>query len=379
MIEFENEWDRPAKIKVVGIGGGGGNAINRMILSKVQGVEFISINTDVQVLQMNLAPLKIQIGAKITRGLGSGAVPEIGKKAAEEDRDRIADALAGADMIFLTAGMGGGTGTGASPVIAEIAKAANALTVAVVTKPFDFEAPTKARIAEEGVNQLKDKVDTLITIPNEKLFAIANNETPFFETFVLADEVLKNAVAGISDLITYPGIINVDFADVKTIMSLRGGALMGIGVGTGPSKAVLAAEAAITSPLLEDVRIDGARGVLINVTCGPDLAAKELNEAISMIKKRVDNDAHIIFGARLDDAMYNEVKITVIATGFDLRRDSGEGVIRFKDIAVGDESAKNGFASEGAYLKEFAEIDDKENSNLETPAYVRRKASLNIF
>lgn len=374
MIKFENEWEKPAKIKVVGIGGAGGNAINRMINSKVIGVEFIAINTDVQVLQSNLAPLKIQIGAKVTRGLGAGAVPEIGRKSAEEDRDKIADALAGADMIFLTAGMGGGTGTGASPIIAEIAKTTNSLTVGVVTKPFEFEGVTKAKIAEQGIAELKDKIDTLITIPNEKLFAISNEQTSFFETFVLVDEVLKNAVAGISDLITYPGVINVDFADVKTIMSMRGGALMGIGIGTGPSKALLAAESAITSPLLDDVKIDGARGVLINVTAGADLTAKELNEAISMIRKRVDADAHIIFGARQDEAMYNEVKITIVATGFDIKR-TDDHVISFKQVVEDKNSVKE---KEGISLKEFIEID-KVDSSLETPAYVRRKAALNIF
>jgi cell division protein FtsZ len=390
MIEFENEWERPAKIKVVGIGGGGGNAINRMIQAKVQGVEFIAINTDVQVLQTNLAPLKIQIGTKITRGLGAGAVPEIGKKAAEEDRDKIADALAGADMVFLTAGMGGGTGTGASPIVAEIAKASNALTVAVVTKPFEFEASTKTKLAEEGIKELKEKVDTLITIPNDKLFEIATDETSCWDTFVLADEVLKNAVAGISDLITFAGIINVDFADVKTIMSMRGGALMGIGVGTGPTKALSAAESAISSPLLDDVRIDGAKGVLINVISGPDLAAKELKEAMTMIKKKVDPDAHIIFGTRRDESMYNEVKITIVATGFGVIENNHqiiqtkeEEVIPIKKVPIGatagipkDQSAS---LDEGAYLREFIEIDDEDSANLETPAYIRRKASLNMF
>lgn len=317
MIEFESEWDRPARIKVIGVGGGGGNAINRMITSKVSGVEFVSLNTDVQVLRTSLAPTKIQIGSRLTKGLGAGANPEMGRRAAEEDKDRIADALVGSDMVFITAGMGGGTGTGASPVVAEVAKATNALTVAVVTKPFAFEGKAKILLAEAGLKALQEHADTVIVIPNERLLTLNGESLTLLEAFLKADEVLRNAVAGISELITVPGLINLDFADVRTIMANMGGALMGIGVGTGEKKAVVAAETAITSPLLEDLTIDGAKGILINVTCGPDVTIMEINEAISMIQKRAHKDAHLIFGARIDEGLYNEVRITVIATGFD--------------------------------------------------------------
>jgi cell division protein FtsZ len=357
MIEFESDYEQGAKIKVVGVGGAGGNAIDRMINSKMTGVEFIAINTDLQALKGNLAPTKIQIGAKVTKGLGAGANPEIGRKSAEEDKDKIADALIGADMIFITAGMGKGTGTGASPIIAEIAKSTNALTVAVVTKPFAFEGVKKEIIAEEGINELKEKVDTLIVIPNEKLLSISDTPLLVNDAFLKADEVLRNAVAGISDLIVMPGLINVDFADVKTVMTNKGNALMGIGVGTGDKKALQAAEMAITSPLLDNVSIDGAKAALINIVCGPDVTIPEINEAVSMIQKRMHNEGHIIWGIRIDEGMYNEVKMTVIATGFERKTK-----LPTKEIEV----------------KESEHYESKiyRTTDLDTPAYIRRKISI---
>lgn len=379
MIEFENEWDRPARIKVVGVGGGGGNAINRMIISKMAGIEFIAINTDVQVLKSNISPLKIQIGSRITKGLGAGAVPEVGKKAAEEDKDRIADALLGADMVFITAGMGGGTGTGASPIVAELAKATGALTVAVVTKPFQFEGKTKFLIAEEGTKALSEKVDTLITIPNERLLTIGGDQLPFMESFQKADEVLRNAVAGISELITVPGLINLDFADVRTIMSNMGGALMGIGIGTGEKKAIMAAEAAISSPLLEDVSIDGAKGILVNITFGPDLTIKEVNDAVSMIQKRADSNVHLIFGARVDESLYNEVRITVIATGFGIRKEQKPAIKEIlKNVEKKEEVLVKPQPEPIVISRPASEMQESLYSDWETPAFVRRRTEISL-
>src|SRR5213593_2201537 len=306
-----------AKIKVIGVGGGGGNAVNRMIQSGIKGVEFLVTNTDVQAMRTCLAPVKIQIGAKLTKGLGAGANPEIGKQAALEDTDRILEALSGADMIFITTGMGGGTGTGAAPIIASLAAELGALTVAVVTKPFAFEGKRRRVQAEQGIRALRDTVDTLITIPNERLLNFVERATSLGEAFKIADDVLRQAVQGISDLITVPGEINLDFADVKTIMHGMGMALMGTGVSTGEHRAVEAAQRAISSPLLEEASIEGAKGVLINITGGSDMTLFEVHEAASIIQEAADEEANIIFGTVIDAKMKDEVKVTVIATGFD--------------------------------------------------------------
>jgi cell division protein FtsZ len=307
----------PAKIKVVGVGGGGGNAVNRMIQAGIKGVEFLVANTDIQAMRASLAPVKIQIGGKLTKGLGAGANPEIGKQAALEDTDRILEMLSGSDMIFITTGMGGGTGTGAAPIIASLAAELGALTVAVVTKPFGFEGKRRRVQAEQGIRALRDTVDTLITIPNERLLNFVERGTSLSEAFKIADDILRQAVQGISDLITVPGEINLDFADVKTIMHGMGMALMGTGVSSGEHRAVEAAQRAISSPLLEEASIEGAKGVLINVTGGPDMTLFEVHEAASIIQEAADEEANIIFGTVIDPRMKDEVKVTVIATGFD--------------------------------------------------------------
>ena len=306
-----------AKIKVIGVGGGGGNAISTMIQGRLEGVDFVAANTDLQALESNQAPIKIPLGQRLTKGLGAGANPEIGRSSAEEDRDHIAEVLQGADMVFVTAGMGGGTGTGAAPVIAEVARELGALTVGVVTKPFPFEGKKRRRQAEEGIINLARAVDTLITIPNERLLSVAGQKTTMLDAFRKADEVLLNAVQGISDLITIPGLINVDFADVKTIMSNMGRALMGTGRAVGERRALEAAQQAISSPLLEDVSITGATGILINITGGPDLTLFEVNEASTLIQEAAHEDANIIFGSVIDPSIGDELRITVIATGFD--------------------------------------------------------------
>ncbi len=305
-----------AQIKVLGVGGGGSNAVDRMIEAGVKGVDFISVNTDAQALLHSAAPRRIRIGDKLTKGLGSGGNPVIGQKAAEESSDDLAEALRGADMVFLTAGMGGGTGTGACPVIAQTARELGALTVAVVTRPFTFEGNRRRTVAEEGINNLKPNVDTLIVIPNDRLLQITDKHTSMLEAFRVADDVLRQGIQGISDLITVRGLINLDFADVKTIMANAGSALMAIGYGTGEKRMIDAAQAAISSPLLE-ISIDGAKGVLFNVTGGPELTMWEVNEAAEIIARAADPDANIIFGAVIDENMRDEVKITLIATGFD--------------------------------------------------------------
>ncbi len=307
-----------AVIKVFGLGGGGGNAINTMIEEGLTGVEFISANTDAQALEKNLAPLKIQLGAKLTKGLGAGANPDVGRQAAQEDRDILRESLMGADMVFMTVGLGGGTGTGGGPVLAEVAREVGALTVAVVTRPFAFEGATRRRQAEIGLKELRSIVDTIIVIPNEKLLLIAGKEMRFVEAFRKVDEVLYQAVRGISELVTKPGYINLDFADVKTIMSGSGVALMGTGGAEGQNRAMAAAEKAISSPLLEDVAIRGARGVLFNITAGPSLSMNEVHEAAALIQEEADEEANIIFGTVIDDAMDEELKVTVIATGFEV-------------------------------------------------------------
>ena len=315
MLEFDIDMDNFARLKVVGIGGGGNNAVNRMIASGMRGVEFIAVNTDKQALFLSQATTKIQIGDKLTKGLGAGANPEIGEKAANESRDEIAMAIKDADMVFVTAGMGGGTGTGGAPVVAQIAKEMGILTVGVVTKPFLFEGKKRMMQAEAGVEALKAVVDTLVTIPNDRLLQIADKKMPLVKAFNIADDVLKQGVQGISDLIAVPGLINLDFADVKTIMMETGIAHMGIGKGTGENKAEEAAKQAISSPLLE-TSIEGARGVLLNITGGPDLGLQEVNLAAELIQTSADPDATIIFGAVIDDNLKDELIITVIATGF---------------------------------------------------------------
>ncbi len=305
-----------ALIKVIGVGGGGSNAVNRMIRAEMMGVEFIAVNTDAQALLQSDAPHKIRVGDKLTRGLGAGADPIIGQRAAEEDSEKIYEALKDADMIFITAGMGGGTGSGAAPVIAEIAKDLGALTVGVITKPFSFEGVRRKLVAEQYSEQLKEKVDTLITIPNDRLREVVDKKTSILDAFRVVDDVLRQGVQGISDLITVPGLINLDFADVKTIMRDAGSSMMGIGTATGENRAVEAARAAVMSPLLE-VNIQGARGILFNVTGGSDLGLFEVNEAAEVIKEAADPEANIIFGTVIDDRMRDEVKVTVIATGFD--------------------------------------------------------------
>ncbi|BCV24707.1 MAG TPA: cell division protein FtsZ [Firmicutes bacterium] len=318
MLEFDMDTDRFADIKVIGVGGGGNNAVNRMIASGLKGVEFISVNTDAQALLLSQANRKIQIGEKLTKGLGAGANPDIGKKAAEENRELLQESLKGADMVFVTAGMGGGTGTGASPTVAEVAKEMGALTVGVVTKPFTFEGRRRMMQAEKGIAELKEKVDTLIIIPNDRLLQVVEKRTSIVDAFRVADDVLRQGVQGISDLITVPGLINLDFADVKTIMVDTGSALMGIGRASGENRAVEAARMAISSPLLE-TSIDGAKGVLLNITGGASLGLFEVNEAAAIISEAADPDANIIFGAVIDETMEDEVKVTVIATGFEPR------------------------------------------------------------
>ena len=314
---FEEERTVGACIKVIGIGGAGSNAVNRMMETGVEGVDFLVANTDVQALQESHAPVKLQLGAKLTKGLGAGANPEIGREAALEDTEKILEALEGADMIFVTTGLGGGTGTGAAPIVASLAAELGSLTVAVVTKPFDFEGRKRMTQAERGLSNLRESVDTVITIPNEQLLATLEHGTTLFDAFHFADDILRQAVQGISDLITVPGLINLDFADVKTVMHGMGMALMGTGVASGENRAVEAARRAISSRLLDEDSIRGAKGVLINITGGSDLLLHEVSEASEIIYEAADSEANIIFGAVLDERIENEVKITVIATGFD--------------------------------------------------------------
>ena len=318
MFELGEDMRRSAYIKVIGVGGGGGNAINTMIDAGVVGVEFIAANTDRQSLEKSLAPNKLQLGSGLTRGLGAGANPRVGREAAQEDADAIREALSGADMVFVTCGMGGGTGTGAAPVIAQISREMGALTVAVVTKPFQFEGRQRMRQAEEGLEELRCAVDTIITIPNQRLLGVIDKRTPFKQAFTIVDDVLRQAVQGISDVIMMGGYINLDFADVKTVMSSMGRAVMGIGTARGDNRAVEAAQKAISSPLLEEGSIDGARGVLINITGGPDLAMTEIIEASTIIQEAADPEANIIFGSVINEDMADEVHVTVIATGFDV-------------------------------------------------------------
>lgn len=320
MFKLEEEKPLTTIIKVIGVGGAGTNAVNRMIATGMEGVEFIVANTDAQQLRDSLAQEKIQIGTKLTRGLGAGANPEIGREAANEDRDHITKSLKGADMVFITSGMGGGTGTGAAPVVAEIAKEQGALVVGVVTKPFKVEGKRRQTQAEEGIKNLKSRVDTLITIPNDLLLKIIDRKTPIEDAFKLADDILRQGVQGIADLIMVTGLVNVDFADVRTVMKETGDALMGVGIGTGENKAIEATNMAINSPLLEETSIEGAKAVLINIAGGNDLSLHEVNEVTNEITRQVDPDANIIFGTTVDPALDEKVRITVIATGFDRKK-----------------------------------------------------------
>ena len=330
-IQYHEQLPTGARIKVIGVGGGGGNAVNRMIAARVEGVEFITANTDAQALQLSMAPVKLQLGMKLTSGLGAGANPDVGRRAALEDSEKIIEALEGADMVFVTAGLGGGTGTGAAPVIASLASEMGALTVAVVTRPFGFEGKRRMAQAERGMQELLDSVDTMIVIPNERLLDVAK-DAGFFESFRIADDVLRQGVQGISDIITIPGIINRDFADVKTTMAGMGYAVMGTALRSGANRAIEAARAAMASPLLEDGAIDGAKGILINISGSSSLKLNEVNEASTLIQNAAHEDANIIFGAVLDENMGDEVKITVIATGF--RQDMPERRERLLNAAL---------------------------------------------
>ena len=375
-----------ARIKVVGCGGGGGNALARMIEARIHGVEFIAVNTDAQSLHNTNAPTKIHIGKSLTKGLGAGMNPDVGKQAAVDTKEEIGTALKGADMVFITCGLGGGTGTGAAPIVAEIAKEIGALTVGVVTKPFSFEGAQRARIADDGWHLLREKVDALITIPNDRLLSIIDRKTPLLESFAIVDDVLRQGVQGISDLITIPGIINVDFADVKAVMSNSGSALMGIGRASGEDRAIEAAKMAINSPLLE-VSIDGAKGVLFNVSGGTDLAMAEINEAARIITEHIDPDAKVIFGAVLDDRLKKgEIKITVVATGFNnghpiqprqqmiqQRPNLFDNAVAPNKVATPVSNGLNGYANGSAtVVKEFVDPTAQEE-DFDIPAFIRRK------
>jgi cell division protein FtsZ len=380
-----------ARIKVVGAGGSGGNALARMIEARIHGVEFIAINTDAQALHNTNAPTKIHIGKSLTKGLGAGMNPDIGKQAAIDTKEEVSAAIKGSDMVFITCGLGGGTGTGAAPIVAEIARDIGALTVAVVTKPFSFEGAQRMRIAEEGWHALREKVDALITIPNDRLLSIIDRKTPLLESFAIVDDVLRQGVQGISDLITISGIINVDFADVKAVMANSGSALMGIGRASGEDRAIEAAKMAINSPLLE-VSIDGAKGVLFNVSGGTDLAMAEINEAARIITEHIDPDAKVIFGAVLDDKLKKgEIKITVVATGFNnghavqprpamiqQRPNLFDNTLEVKKPVLPQNNYSNSYSSPNVNangngsVKEFVDSSALED-DLDIPAFIRRK------
>ena len=383
MFEFV-ESNNGAKIKVIGIGGGGGNAINNMINANLKGVDFIAANTDAQALEISKAPTKLQLGVNITKGLGAGANPEIGRSSALEDADKLRQILEGSDMVFVTAGLGGGTGTGGAPIVAQIAKELGSLTVAVVTKPFNFEGRQRMRAADKGIKELREVVDTIITIPNNRLLSLAAKKATFLEMLKKADDVLLYAVKGISDLITVPGLINLDFADVKTIMSEMGMALMGTGMASGEDRAIEAAQKAISSPLLEDVSISGAKGILMNISSGLDLTIDEVQEASSLIQKEAHEDANIIWGTVLDQGAGDELRVTVIATGIgeiDARPKPDLGVIhgsrRDDDLEIPTFLRRNRKGEESN--REFSRpmgykdlpIDEDE---LEIPTFLRRQA-----
>ena len=378
LFDEEEQESTSAKIKVVGVGGGGCNAVNSMIHCGLQGVDFVAANTDIQALNMNPAPNKIQLGTKLTRGLGAGAKPQIGRESALEAVDQIREMLAGADMVFVTAGMGGGTGTGAAPIIANIAKEMGALTVGVVTKPFQFEGAKRSHQAEEGVNEMKRACHTVIIIPNQRLLNVVEKGTPLRASFLVVDDILRQAVQGISDLITTPGLVNVDFADVRTIMSHTGRAVMGMGVSKGENRAIEAAQKAISSPLLEDSSIEGARGVLINITGGLDLSLGEIDEASSIIQKTVDPDANIIFGSVISEALTDEIKVTVIATGFE-ENERREEPIDGEGRPAKQKPAQKGLDRAG-YLRKVVREGGKEVIRMEgddewdVPTFLRKQA-----
>ncbi|MDO9515969.1 MAG: cell division protein FtsZ [Syntrophales bacterium] len=375
-----------AKIKVIGVGGGGGNAVNMMIAYNLSGVDFIVANTDSQAMVSSKAPIKIQMGAEATKGLGAGSDPEVGKKAAIESQDRLREVLDGADMVFVTAGLGGGTGTGGAPIVAEIAKELGALTVAVVTKPFQFEGKKRWRQAEEGLAELKKVVDTLIVIPNQRLLSISGRNMSLPDAFKKADDILYNGVKGISDLIMVPGLINLDFADVKNVMSEMGLALMGTGVASGDNRAVEAAQKAISSPLLEDNSIQGARGVLLNITGGPEMTLFEVNEASSLVQAEAHEDANIIFGTVVDETMGDEIRITVIATGFDPK---DRGYERPSELSTSIPNVgrkrenfekptfirnRNEKTGEKPVVIRLGMINEDEDMDFETPTFLRKQA-----
>ncbi len=391
-FDFDESLSPTANMKVIGVGGAGGNAVNRMISAGLTGVEFISVNTDLQALNTCKAPIRLQIGKNLTKGLGAGANPEIGRRAIEEDKDTIFNALKDTDMVFVTAGMGGGTGTGAAPIVAEIAKDLGALTVAIVTKPFQFEGPKRMKRAEEGLAQLKERVDTLIVIPNQRLLSIVSKDTRLNRAFQMADEVLYNATKGISDLISIPGLINLDFADVKTVMSEMGDALMGSAVASGEDRAIEAAQNAIKSPLLEDVSIAGALGLLVNVTGGDDLTLSEVDVAANIIQQAVGEEANIIFGAVIDEQFKDQIRVTVIATGFSRNgRQSKPAMARRKMDFI---HASIDYLDIPTYQRQAAEKDngngngrsmelelqedsvDSKPENYELPTFLRRRMEM---
>ncbi len=374
MFELLDTIDQQAVIKVVGVGGGGGNAVNYMQLSNIEGVEFINANTDVQALQTSDCSTILQLGGNLTKGLGAGADPDIGRQAAIEDRERIAESLAGSDMVFITAGMGGGTGTGAAPVIAEIARDIGALTVAVVTRPFSFEGARRAKLADQGLKLLKESVDSLITIPNEKLLEVMGKEASLQDAFAMANDVLRNAVQGISELITSPGLINVDFADVKTVMSEMGQAMMGAASANGVNRASEAARNALSSPLLEDTNIRGAKGILVNVTAGPDLSIGEFGEVGGMIRDMASDDATVVIGTSIDPEMKDELRVTMVATGImdgsdQLAKPKME-IVQPVGMAVGGDLDRNampheqapGYNSRGGNFDSMADVEVSEPS-----------------
>jgi cell division protein FtsZ len=377
MFEIDEERE-VAKIKVIGLGGGGSNAVNRMMAARFTGVEFIVANTDLQALRSSPAPYKIQLGAKLTSGLGAGSNPEVGKSAAQEDRDEIRQVLEGADMVFVTAGLGGGTGTGAAPVVAAVAKDLGILTVAVVTKPFHFEGRRRQQQAETGLAELRAVVDTLISIPNQRLLAVVDRGTPLVEAFKVADTVLLQAVQGISDLILVPGLINLDFADVRTIMSGMGMALMGAGTGKGQNRALDAAQKAVASPLLDETSIEGARGILINFTGGSDLSIHEVEEAAKIVQEAAHEEANIIFGAVIDETLQDEVRITVIATGFTERKvETGPSTTKVVDLPSRPSRAPAPGASWRRRVMPDARGEGGEGGveeDLDVPAFLRRQA-----
>jgi cell division protein FtsZ len=380
LLQFEPEDNKGASLRVVGLGGAGGNAVNRMISSDLTGVEFIAANTDAQALSQSQASHKIQMGAQLTRGLGSGGNPDVGRRAAEETSEEIGDLLRGSDMVFITCGMGGGTGTGAAPMVASLARELGCLTVAVVTKPFVFEGKRRTEVAEEGLNELRENVDTLIVIPNDRLLSVVERTTPILEAFRIADEVLLQATKGISDLITVPGIINLDFADVKAVMLSRGNALMGTGIASGENRAVEAAQLAVSSPLLEDVSIAGAQALLVNITGGPALSLHEASDAASVILEAAGGDANVIFGAVIDPRVESEIRVTVIATGFGKRQASKPEAIEKRQIELPD------YDVEGLKRPAFLRKEDStvvshtrrwgrafSRDSLEIPAFLRKQ------